>query len=136
MDMCSYYCILLLQHNLYSIQFDIPWGLKRPERGVSHPHPSNAEVKERVKLYVYFPCVTLWLIIGELCLLRLIKLEKATNITMIFVNEEQLVWLPFNSFLKKVCCICNKYFSHRGHFCNIILTIPKEEICEMNVLLY
>jgi hypothetical protein len=28
-------------------------GLKRPGRGV-HPHPSSAEVKERVELYLYF----------------------------------------------------------------------------------
>ena len=27
-------------------------GLKRPGRGVDHPHPSNAEVKERVDLYL------------------------------------------------------------------------------------
>ena len=29
--------------------------VKRPGRGVNHPHPSSAEVKERVELYVYFP---------------------------------------------------------------------------------
>ena len=27
-------------------------GVKRPGRGVDHPLPSNAEVKERVELYV------------------------------------------------------------------------------------
>jgi len=30
-------------------------GVKRPGRGVGHPPPSNAEVKERVELYIYFP---------------------------------------------------------------------------------
>ena len=28
-------------------------GIKRPGRGVDHPPPSSAEVKERVELYLY-----------------------------------------------------------------------------------
>jgi hypothetical protein len=28
-------------------------GVKRPERGVNHQPPSNAEVEERVELYLY-----------------------------------------------------------------------------------
>ena len=30
-------------------------GVKRPGRGVDHPPPSSAEVKERVELYLYSP---------------------------------------------------------------------------------
>jgi len=30
-------------------------GIKRPGRGVDHPPPSSAEVKERVEIYVYSP---------------------------------------------------------------------------------
>jgi hypothetical protein len=30
-------------------------GVKRPELGVKHTPLSNAEVKERVELYLYFP---------------------------------------------------------------------------------
>jgi len=30
-------------------------GVKRPGRGVDHPPPSSAEVKERVELYIYSP---------------------------------------------------------------------------------
>ena len=30
-------------------------GVKRPGRGVDHPPPSSAEVKERVRPYVYSP---------------------------------------------------------------------------------
>jgi len=30
-------------------------GVKLPERGVDHPPPSSAEVKERVELYLYSP---------------------------------------------------------------------------------
>jgi len=31
-------------------------GVKRPGRGVDHPLPSSAEVKEGVELYLYSPC--------------------------------------------------------------------------------
>jgi len=30
-------------------------GVKRPRRGVDHPPPSSAEVKEGVQLYLYSP---------------------------------------------------------------------------------
>jgi len=35
-------------------------GVKLPGRGVDHPPPSNAEVKERVELHLYFPSGPLW----------------------------------------------------------------------------
>jgi len=77
------------------------------------------------------------LIIGELSLLRLIKFMKATNITMIFVNEEQIWWLPFNSyFFKKGSLHVYQVLVTSRTVCNIILIISKEEICEINVLLY
>ena len=31
-------------------------GIKRPGRGVDHPLPPSAEVKERVELYLHSPC--------------------------------------------------------------------------------
>jgi hypothetical protein len=43
--------------------FSFP-GLKRPGRGVNHPSPSSAEVKERVELYLYTPSVPSWQVIG------------------------------------------------------------------------
>ena len=39
-------------------------GVKRPRRGVDHPHPSSSEVKERVELYFYFPCGFSWPVLG------------------------------------------------------------------------
>jgi len=38
-------------------------GVKLPGRGVDHPHPSSAEVKERVELYLYSPSGPSWLVI-------------------------------------------------------------------------
>ena len=42
-----------LLQNRYRLSF---LGVKRPGRGVNHRPPSSAEVKERVELYIYFPC--------------------------------------------------------------------------------
>ena len=38
-------------------------GVKQPGRGVDHPSPSIAEVKERVKLYPYSLSETSWLVL-------------------------------------------------------------------------
>jgi hypothetical protein len=38
--------------------------VKRPGRGVDYPHPSSAEVKERVWPYSYSPSGPLWLVLG------------------------------------------------------------------------
>ena len=39
-------------------------GVKWPGRGVDHPTPSSAEVKERVELYLYFPSGPSWPVLG------------------------------------------------------------------------
>jgi hypothetical protein len=39
-------------------------GVKRPGRGVDHPPPSSAEVKERVELYLYSPSGPSWPVLG------------------------------------------------------------------------
>jgi len=39
-------------------------GLKQLGRGVDHPSPSGAEVKERVELYLYSPFGPWWPVIG------------------------------------------------------------------------
>jgi hypothetical protein len=41
-----------LLYNGYRVSFP---GVKWPGRGVDHPTPFSAEVKERVELYLYFP---------------------------------------------------------------------------------
>jgi hypothetical protein len=39
--------------------------VKRPGRGVDHPPPSSAEVKERVELYIYSPSGLSWSVLGR-----------------------------------------------------------------------
>jgi hypothetical protein len=50
-----------LLYNLYRVSFP---GVKRPGRGVDHPPPSSARVKERVELYLYSPSGPSWPVIG------------------------------------------------------------------------
>ena len=40
-------------------------GKERPGRDVDHPPPSSAEVKERVKLYIYSPSRSSWPVLGR-----------------------------------------------------------------------
>jgi hypothetical protein len=40
-------------------------GVKRPGRGVDHPPPSSAEIKERVELYLYSPFGPSWPVVGR-----------------------------------------------------------------------
>ena len=39
-------------------------GVKRPGRGVEHPSPSSAVVKERIELYLYSPSGPSWSVLG------------------------------------------------------------------------
>jgi hypothetical protein len=39
-------------------------GVKRPGRGVNHPPPTSAEVKERVRLYLHSPFGSSWPVLG------------------------------------------------------------------------
>jgi hypothetical protein len=51
-----------LQYNGYWVSFP---GVKRPGRGVDHPPPSSARVKERVELYLYSPSGSSWSVRGR-----------------------------------------------------------------------
>ena len=51
-----------LLYNGYRVSFP---GLKRPERGADHRTTSNAEVKERVELYLHSPYGPSWPVPGR-----------------------------------------------------------------------
>ena len=70
---------ILVGGEIFRIRPDRPWGppsllyngycvsfseVKRPGRGVAHPHSCSAEVKEREQLYLYTPSGPSWLVIG------------------------------------------------------------------------
>jgi len=39
-------------------------GIKWPGRGINHPPPSSAAVKENIELYLYSPSVPSWEVMG------------------------------------------------------------------------
>ena len=49
---------------LYNGYWVFPRRKERPGRGVDHPTPSSAEVKERVELYLCFPSGPSWPVLG------------------------------------------------------------------------
>ena len=52
-------------------------GVKQPERGVDHPHPSSADIKERVELCLYCPYGPSWPVLRWILPLHL--LISSTN---------------------------------------------------------
>ena len=59
---CSHLQVLKLHTQPF-----VQWvsGVKWPGRGVDHPPPSSAEVKERVEQYLYFPSGPSWPLLGR-----------------------------------------------------------------------
>jgi hypothetical protein len=51
-------------------------GVKRPGRGVDHPPPSSAEVKERVEQCLYSSYGSSWPVLVELCIIKLNTCDK------------------------------------------------------------
>ena len=57
-------------------------GIKRPRRGVDHPPPSSAEVKERVELYLYSPYGPSCPVLGRTLPLTLSRLSHPVTETV------------------------------------------------------
>jgi hypothetical protein len=76
-----------LLYNGYRVSFP---GVKLPEYGVNHPPPSNAEIKERVELYLYSPCGPSWPVLGRTLPLPLSHMSIGTKLW--FVHIFVLLW--------------------------------------------
>jgi len=57
-------------YNAYLVSYT---GVKRPGRGVDHPHSSRAEVKESIELYLYPPPLWAFMVSSRTCLFYLSK---------------------------------------------------------------
>ena len=76
-------------------------GVKRPERGIDHPPPSSAEVKERVEIYLYSHSGPSWPVLGWTLTLILLtwRIWWAPN------NDSK--WqMGFNSAFKELNITC------------------------------
>ena len=62
-------------------------GVKLPGCGLNHPPVSNAEVKERVELYLYTPSRPSWPVLGQITV-RIIYLYKVRRIVSNMVKEK------------------------------------------------
>ena len=69
-----------LLYNGHRVSFP---GVKRPGRGVDHPPPSSARVKERVELYLYSPSGPSWPVLGKPLPLPF-TVPRLTLLSMIF----------------------------------------------------
>jgi hypothetical protein len=65
-------------------------GIKRPERGVDHPPPSSAKVKERVELYLYSPSGPTWPVLGKT--LPYLFLRRRRKQLLNDLKEERICW--------------------------------------------
>ena len=75
-------------------------GVMRPERGVNHPPPPSAEVKERVNLYLYSLSGPSWPVLGlTLPFKELIIVDHESNMKHV---HTALQWYITDVALKKV----------------------------------
>jgi len=67
-------------------------GAKRPGHGVDHPPQSNAEVKEKVELYLFFPSGLSWPVLGCSLHLSVSKLDLLSYTEGVFL-ETFYIWI-------------------------------------------
>jgi hypothetical protein len=68
-----------------------PW-VKRPRRGVDHPLPSRAEVRERVELYLYSSHGPSWPVIGCTLPLPLTVNSSLLTVALYTLDRTALVY--------------------------------------------
>jgi hypothetical protein len=77
-------------------------GVRRPGSGVDHPSPSSAEVKERVKLYIYLPSGSSWHVIGWTVPLPLplFLIESSLVLSVTGGYHSELILVFYTSYIK------------------------------------
>jgi hypothetical protein len=81
-------------------------GVKRPGRGVDHPPPSSAEVKERAELYLYSPFGPTRPVVGEIYFTLLQGVNEKTSHPR---REIHAV-----GYTKQTSCTLSKVMDDRG----------------------
>jgi hypothetical protein len=79
--------------------------VKRPGRGVNHPLPSSADVKERVELYLYSPSGPSWHVLGwilPLPLFGVTTIQSCMRVASSILEGLNLSWL----FILKSEAVC------------------------------
>jgi hypothetical protein len=85
-------------------------GDKAVGRGVDHPPPSSAQVKEKVELNLYFSCVSSWPVLGLPFTLTFQKLRK------ILLLIKQTPFVTLYTFTLQIMCFINNTFRHEINF--------------------
>ena len=96
-----------LLYNMYRVSFP---GVRRSGRGVNHPPPSGAEVRETVELYLYLPSGPSWFVLGRTFFLGAVEELRKATISFVMslrlsVHMEQLGshWTDFDETLYLNC---------------------------------
>ena len=71
-------------------------GVKRPGRGLKHLTTSSAEVKERVELHLYSPCVLSWPGLGRPLPLFYLYIDLVLLIKREFIITCFVLYFPVN----------------------------------------
>ena len=87
-------------------------GVKRPGRGVDHPPPSCAEVKESVELYLYSPSGPSWSVLGWTLPLPLPPLKPGTSFGLAFPEIEDLFLPNVDIYLPDGMAECRRGYEY------------------------
>ena len=91
-------------------------GVKRPGRGVGHPPPSSADVKERIELYLYSTSGPSWAVLGWTLLYCRVTLQSVRD--METLNFECCVFC----YRTLKCFWCVLLMNCSTFFCLIVVT--------------
>ena len=91
-------------------------GVNRPGRGIDHPSPSSAKVKERVQLYLYTPSGPLWPVLGRTFTTgEMLQYAVLSTLLLLLTSQGQTPFLapycrPISAYILFMCHI--KFHTH------------------------